>query len=134
MVGPSREVGVISDRHQGILNVVREEIEGYAPLHHRWCTRHLAENLLRKDGVKDNFDLFQEAARQLEDRNFRRKLEEVRTASNAEGRLLTRSIHSVDMILCTRDWLIVYAIPLHAVVAGQARRRTCTCLLHPEVA
>jgi hypothetical protein len=30
VVGPSREVGVISDRHQGILNVVREEIEGYA--------------------------------------------------------------------------------------------------------
>jgi hypothetical protein len=58
VVGPGREVGVISDRHQGILNVVREEIEGYAPLHHRWCTRHLAENLLRKDGVKDNFDLF----------------------------------------------------------------------------
>jgi hypothetical protein len=55
-------------------------------LHHRWCTRHLAENLLRKDGVKDNFDLFQEAARQLEDKYFRRKLEEVRTASNAEGR------------------------------------------------
>jgi hypothetical protein len=36
--------------------------------------------------VKDNFDLFQEAARQLEDRYFWRKLEEVRTASNAEGR------------------------------------------------
>jgi hypothetical protein len=46
VVGPGREVGVISDRHQGILNVVREEIEGYAPLHHRWCTRHLVENLL----------------------------------------------------------------------------------------
>jgi hypothetical protein len=58
VVGPDREVGVISNRHQGILNAVREEIKGYAPLHHRCCTRHLAENLLRKDGVKDNFDLF----------------------------------------------------------------------------
>jgi hypothetical protein len=86
VVGPGREVGVISNRHQGILNAVREEIERYAPLHHRWCTRHLAENLLRKDGVKDNFDLFQEAARQLEDRYFWRKLEEVKTASNGEGR------------------------------------------------
>jgi hypothetical protein len=86
VVGPGREVGVISDRHQGILNVVQEEIEGYAPLHHRWCTRHVAENLLRKDGVKVNFDLFQEAARQLEDRYFRRKLEEARTVSNGEGR------------------------------------------------
>ena len=58
MVGPGREVGVISDRHQGILNVVREQIEGCAPLHHHCCTRHLAENLLWKDGVKGNFDLF----------------------------------------------------------------------------
>ena len=63
VVGPGREVGVISDRHQGILNAVREQLEGYAPLHHRWCTRHLAENLLRKDSVKKNFDLLQEAAR-----------------------------------------------------------------------
>uniref|UniRef100_K3YL30 SWIM-type domain-containing protein n=1 Tax=Setaria italica TaxID=4555 RepID=K3YL30_SETIT len=86
VVGPSREVGVISDRHQGILHAVQEQIEGYAPLHHRWCTRHLAENLLRKDGVKDNFDLFQVAARQLEDYYFQRKLEQVRTATNAEGR------------------------------------------------
>ncbi|XP_072148373.1 uncharacterized protein [Setaria viridis] len=86
VVGPGREVGVISDRHQGILNAVQEQIEGYAPLHHRWCTRHLAENLLRKDGVKDNFDLFQVAARQLEDYYFQRKLEQVRTATNAEGR------------------------------------------------
>ena len=86
MVGPGREVGVISDRHQGILNAMREQIEGYAPLHHRWCTRHLAENLLWKDGVKGNFDLFQEAARQLEDKYFREKLEQVRAASNAEGR------------------------------------------------
>ena len=58
VVGPGREVGVISDRHQGILNAVREQIEGYAPLHYRWCTQHLAENLLWKDGVKSNFDLF----------------------------------------------------------------------------
>jgi hypothetical protein len=26
VVGPGREMGIISDRHQGILNVVREEI------------------------------------------------------------------------------------------------------------
>uniref|UniRef100_K3ZDK6 SWIM-type domain-containing protein n=1 Tax=Setaria italica TaxID=4555 RepID=K3ZDK6_SETIT len=70
VVGPGREVGIISDTHQGILNAMREQIEGYAPLHHHWCTRHLAENLLRKDGVKDNFELFQDAARQLEDRAY----------------------------------------------------------------
>jgi hypothetical protein len=86
VVGPGREVGVISDRHGGILNAVREQIEGYPPIHHRWCTRHLAENLLRKDGVKDNFDRFMIACRQLEDKHFLDILEKVRTASNAEGR------------------------------------------------
>jgi hypothetical protein len=33
-VGPGREVGIISDRHQGILSAVLEQIPGYAPLHH----------------------------------------------------------------------------------------------------
>ena len=42
VIGPGREVGVISDRHQGILSAVQEQIPGYAPLHHRYCTRHLA--------------------------------------------------------------------------------------------
>jgi hypothetical protein len=65
VVGLGREVDVISYRHQRILKSVREQIGGYPPLHHRWCTRHLAENLLRKDGVKDNFKLFQETCRQL---------------------------------------------------------------------
>ena len=86
VVGPGREVGVISDRHQGILNAVSERIEGYAPLHHRWCTRHLAENLLRKDSVKDNFERLQVAARQLEVKFFHEKLEEIKIATNAEGR------------------------------------------------
>ena len=36
--------------------------------------------------MKDNFDLFQEATRQLEDKYFQKKLEQVRTISNAEGR------------------------------------------------
>jgi hypothetical protein len=42
-VGPDRYVGVISDRHQGILNAVQEQIPGYTPMHHIWYTRHLAE-------------------------------------------------------------------------------------------
>ena len=66
VIGPDREVGIISDRHQGILSAIQEQIPGYAPLHHRWCTRHLAENLLRKDGSKDNFPLFEEVARMLD--------------------------------------------------------------------
>jgi hypothetical protein len=70
-VGPSREVGVISDRHQGILSAVHEQISGYGLVHYRWCTRHLVENLLRKDRTNDNFPLFEEVCRQFEVLLFR---------------------------------------------------------------
>ena len=92
VVGPHREVGVISDRHQGILSAIQEQIPGYAPLHHRWCTRHLAENLLRKDGTKYNFPLFEEVARMLEVPFFEEKLEQLKTATNAEGRQWLRGL------------------------------------------
>jgi hypothetical protein len=59
---------------------------GYAPLHHRWYTQHLAENLLLKDGTKDNFPLFEEVARMLEVKLFEEKLEHLKTATNAERR------------------------------------------------
>jgi hypothetical protein len=77
-VGPGREVGVISVRHQGILNAVQEQIPGYAPMHHIWCTRHLAENLLQKDRSKANFPLFEEVCRQLEVSFFEDKLKELK--------------------------------------------------------
>jgi transposase-like protein len=57
------EICVISDRHVGILNVVREVIPNHAHVHHRWCTRHLAQNLIKHDGIKENFKLFKEVCR-----------------------------------------------------------------------
>ena len=92
VVGPGREVCVISDRHQGILNAVQEQLPGYAPLHHRWCTRHLAENLFRKDNIKDNFPLFEELCRQNQVQFFEEKLEELKTAMNDQGRQWLRGL------------------------------------------
>jgi hypothetical protein len=86
VVGPGREVGVITDRHQGILNAVQEQIPGYTPMHHRWSTRHLAENLLQKDRSKANFPLFEEVCRQLEVSFFEDKLKELKDATNTEGK------------------------------------------------
>jgi transposase-like protein len=92
VVGPGREVGVISDRHQGILSAVQEQIPGYAPLHHRWCTWHMAQNLLDIDGNKDNFALFEDFARQLEEQFLQEKLEELKTATNDAGRHWLRGV------------------------------------------
>jgi hypothetical protein len=38
VVGPRCEICVISYRHGGILNVVREVIPNHSRVHHRWCT------------------------------------------------------------------------------------------------
>lgn len=64
VVGPNRDICVILDRHAGILSVVQNNIPRHRRLHHRWCTRHLAQNLIEHDGIKDNFDLFEEVCRQ----------------------------------------------------------------------
>jgi hypothetical protein len=44
VLGPSRIICLISDRHVGILNAAAEQIEGFPPLVHRWCMRHFAAN------------------------------------------------------------------------------------------
>jgi hypothetical protein len=49
VVGPGRSVCVLSDRHTDILSAVTESIPRHAHVVHRWCTRHLAEILLKKD-------------------------------------------------------------------------------------
>ena len=44
VLGPSRTICLISDRHLGFLNAVAEHIDGFLPLVHRWCMRHFAVN------------------------------------------------------------------------------------------
>ena len=44
VLGPSRTICLISDRHAGLLNVVAEHIDGFPPLVYRWCMRHFAAN------------------------------------------------------------------------------------------
>jgi hypothetical protein len=56
VIPPHREVCVISDRHQGILNAVEIDIPGHARLQHRWCMRHFVSKLYRACGNKELSD------------------------------------------------------------------------------
>jgi transposase-like protein len=38
VVGPERKICVISDRHAGILNDIREVIPNHSCVHHHWCS------------------------------------------------------------------------------------------------
>jgi hypothetical protein len=44
VLGASRTICLISDRHVGILYAADEDIEGFSPLVHRWCMRHFTTN------------------------------------------------------------------------------------------
>ena len=47
VIGPKREVCIISDRHHGILKAIEVDIPGYPKLQHRWCMRHFVANFYR---------------------------------------------------------------------------------------
>ena len=53
VLGPSRQVCMISDRHHGLLNCVKEHMDGFPPLVHRWCMRHFAANMWRHQKKKE---------------------------------------------------------------------------------
>jgi hypothetical protein len=44
VLGSSRTICLILDRHAGILNVAAEQNAGFPPLVHRWCMWHFATN------------------------------------------------------------------------------------------
>ncbi|KAK1667171.1 hypothetical protein QYE76_055330 [Lolium multiflorum] len=70
VIPPSKEVCVISDRHQGILNAVEVAIPGHAPLHHRWCMRHFCANFYRACKSKELSDLLQDCCLAYSERRF----------------------------------------------------------------
>jgi transposase-like protein len=76
VVGLGREICVISDRHAEILNAVREVIPNHSHVHHYWCTRHLVQNLIKHDGIKENFKLI-EVCRHTNEKNFKKKLKDL---------------------------------------------------------
>uniref|UniRef100_K3YXR9 SWIM-type domain-containing protein n=1 Tax=Setaria italica TaxID=4555 RepID=K3YXR9_SETIT len=49
VLGPSRIVCMILDRHHGLLNCAKDHMDGFPPLVHRWCTRHFAANMSRRE-------------------------------------------------------------------------------------
>jgi uncharacterized membrane protein YheB (UPF0754 family) len=80
------EIYVISDMHAGILNPVREVILNHAPVHHRWCTYHLVQNLIKHDGINDNFKISEEVCRRTGEKEFKKKLKNLQNQTNEKGK------------------------------------------------
>ena len=83
---PQREVCVISDRHQGILNAVDIDIPGHARLHHRWCMRHFVSNFYKACGNKELSDDLKDCCLAFTERHFVRLYNRLLTLTSPGGR------------------------------------------------
>jgi hypothetical protein len=68
--------------HSETLNVVREVIPNHSYVYHRWCTQHLAQNIIKHDGIKENFKLFEEVCQQTDEKDFKKKLKDLERRTN----------------------------------------------------
>ncbi|KAK3118506.1 hypothetical protein QOZ80_9BG0700370 [Eleusine coracana subsp. coracana] len=73
---------MILDRHQGLINAGREELDGY-PLVHRWCMRHFAANVWRRQKSKDVINGLKHACKAMEENKFFARIEELKKIMNA---------------------------------------------------
>jgi hypothetical protein len=48
VIRTSRQICMISDRHHGLLTAAKQHVDGRPPLEHRWCMRHFAANIWRR--------------------------------------------------------------------------------------
>jgi hypothetical protein len=91
VVDPGREICVISNRHDEILNGICEVIPNHSCVHYRWYTRRLAQNLIKHDDIKENFKLFEEVCWQTDEKEFKKKLKDLERRTNEKGKEFLRN-------------------------------------------
>uniref|UniRef100_K3ZBZ3 SWIM-type domain-containing protein n=1 Tax=Setaria italica TaxID=4555 RepID=K3ZBZ3_SETIT len=77
VLGPSRIVCMISDRHHGLLNCTKDHMDGFPPLVHRWCTRHFAANMSRRQKSNRVIGKLKILCKVHTEREFSEKLEDL---------------------------------------------------------
>uniref|UniRef100_K3ZEF5 SWIM-type domain-containing protein n=1 Tax=Setaria italica TaxID=4555 RepID=K3ZEF5_SETIT len=71
------EVCMISDRHHGLLNCAKDHMDGFPPLVHRWCTRHFAANMSRRQKSDRVIGKLKTLCKVHTEREFSEKLEDL---------------------------------------------------------
>uniref|UniRef100_K4ALS8 Aminotransferase-like plant mobile domain-containing protein n=1 Tax=Setaria italica TaxID=4555 RepID=K4ALS8_SETIT len=77
VLGPSRQVCMISDRHHRLLNCAKDHMDGFPPLVHRWCTRHFAANMSRRQKTDRVIGKLKTLCKVHTEREFSEKLEDL---------------------------------------------------------
>jgi hypothetical protein len=73
----NRSIYMISDLHRGLLNGAKDSIDGYPPLIHRWCSRHFAANIWKKQRSKEVIARLKALCKVKEEKKFEARLKEL---------------------------------------------------------
>jgi hypothetical protein len=82
VLGLDRQVCMILDRHHGLLNGAKEHLEGYPPLIHKWCSRHFAANIWKKQRSKEVIARLKSLCKVKEEKKFDARLKELEKILN----------------------------------------------------
>jgi hypothetical protein len=86
VLGPDSHVCMISNHHRGLLNGVKDNIEGYPPLIHRWCSRHFTTNIWKKQRSKEVIDRLKALCKVKEEKKFEARLKELEKILNDDAK------------------------------------------------
>jgi ribosome-associated toxin RatA of RatAB toxin-antitoxin module len=85
VLGLDRSICMISDYHRGLLNVAKETLEGYPPLIHRWCSRHFAANIWKKQRSKEVIARLKVLCK-IEEKKFETRIKELEKILNDDAK------------------------------------------------
>jgi hypothetical protein len=77
---------MISDHHHGLLNGAKEHIEGYTPFICRWCSRHFAANIWKKQWSKEVIVRLKVLCKVKEEKKFEARLKELEKVLNDDAK------------------------------------------------
>jgi hypothetical protein len=86
VLGPDRQVCMISNRHRGLLNGAKEYLEGYPPLIHVWCSRHFAANIWKKQQSKEVIARLKSLCKVKDEKKFEARLKELEKILNDDAK------------------------------------------------
>jgi hypothetical protein len=82
VLGASRTICLILDRHAEILHAAGEDIEGFPSLVHRWCMRHFVANFWRRQRKKEVSDMVKALCCVRIEYQFKEKIRELDKVMN----------------------------------------------------
>ena len=87
VLGPSRQICMILDRHAGLLEAAEQHISGHPLLVRRWCVRHFAANFWRRQRKKEVCDMVRSLCSARTEQHFKETKKELDKMLNKESKV-----------------------------------------------